>query len=212
MLKNGRLPSRHRGMTLHAYIINPSGKVVWIGGGIVIRLMTGETLGRYIGIVARNMALVTIIDGVTKGQRKAGVTINSRCPSRHRGVTIHANIVNPRRKVVGIGGGIVIRLMAGETLGRHIGIVCRIMTLIAVGNGMTNGQWEINMFKFSRLPSWHGGVTFHANIVNPRRKVIGIGGGIVIGLMAGETLGRHLGIVGRIMTLIAVGNGMTKGE
>ena len=66
--------------------------------------------------------------------------------------------------------------------------------------------------EIGRLPSGHGGVAFHANIFNSRREVLGIGGGIVIGLMAGETLCRHRGIVGRIMTLIAVSNGMTKGK
>ena len=120
---------------------------------------------------------------------------NGGLPSRHRGVAFHANIINANRKVVGLGGGIVIRLMAGKTLCRHRGIVARIITLITVSNGMTKGQREIDMFKFGGLPSRHRSVAFHANIVNSCREVVGIGCGIVIGLMTGETLCRHRGIV-----------------
>ena len=66
----GGLPSGHGGVTLHANIVNPRREVVRIGGGVVIGLMTGETLGRHIGIVTRHMTLITIIDGVTLGQRE----------------------------------------------------------------------------------------------------------------------------------------------
>ena len=62
------------------------------------------------------------------------------CPSGHGGVALHANIVNPRREVVRIGGGVVIGLMTGETLGRHIGIVTRYMTLLTIIDRMPLGQ------------------------------------------------------------------------
>ena len=63
--------------------------------------------------------------------------------------------------------------------------------------------------EIGRLPSWHRGVALHANIVNSRREVVGIGGGVVIHLMTGETIGRHIGIVARYMTLITIIDGVT---
>jgi len=56
----------------------------------------------------------------------------------------------------------------------------------------------------SRFPSGHGGVTLHAYIVNSGREVVGVGGGIVIGLVAGETIGRYIGIIALNMAKIAV--------
>ena len=63
--------------------------------------------------------------------------------------------------------------------------------------------------EIGRCPAGHGGVAFHANIVNSRREVVGIGGGVVIGLMTGETIGRHIGIVARHMTLTTIIDGVT---
>ncbi len=91
-------------------------------------------------------------------------------PSRHGGVTLHANVVNSCGDVVGIGGGIVIRLMAGETLCRRVGKISRNMTLAAIIDGMTLGQGKACVIKDGGLPSWHGGVALHANVVNSRRR------------------------------------------
>ena len=67
------------------------------------------------------------------------------------------------------------------------------------------------MFKDGGLPSWHGGVALHAHVVNSGRKVVGIGCGIVIRLMAGETLCRHIGIVSRNVTEVTIVDGVTLG-
>ena len=86
---------------------------------------------------------------------------NSRLPSGHGGVALHANVVNSGDEVVGIGGGIVIRLMAGETLGRHIGIIAWNVTLVAVIQGMTLGQRESCMW--SKMAGFHPGmVVWHS--------------------------------------------------
>ena len=114
--------------------------------------------------------------------------------------------------MVWIGGGIVIGLMAGETLCRHIGIVGWIVALVAIIDRMTKGQRKIYMFKFCRCPSGHGGMALHTNIIDPGNQMVGIGGSIVIGLMAGETLGRYIGIVIQIMTLITISDCMTKSK
>ena len=45
MFKNGRFPSWHGCMALHANIVNSGCDMVWIGGGIVISLVAGEALG-----------------------------------------------------------------------------------------------------------------------------------------------------------------------
>ncbi len=68
--KFGGLPIRHGSMALQTYVVNSSREMVGIGGRIIIRLMARETIGRYIGIIARNMALITIVDGMTLGQRE----------------------------------------------------------------------------------------------------------------------------------------------
>ena len=124
-------------------------------------------------------------------------------------MALHANIVDSRCDMVGIGGGIVICLMAGEAIGRYIGIVTRYMTLVAVVDGMTLGERKAGMVKYGRRPPWHGGMALHANIVDSRCDMVGIGGGIVISFMAGEAIGRHIGIVACIVTLIAIIDRMT---
>ncbi len=70
-------------MALHANIVDSGREVVGIGGGVVIRLMTGEAIGGHIGIVARNVTLVAVIDGMTLGQRKARMIKSCRGPARH---------------------------------------------------------------------------------------------------------------------------------
>ena len=108
----GGLPTGHSGVALNADIVNSGGDVVGICGGIVIRLMAGEAICGHIGIVARNMTLVAVIDGMALGERKTCMIKNSRFPAGHSGVALHADIVNSGSDVVGIGGCIVISLMA----------------------------------------------------------------------------------------------------
>ncbi len=199
-------------MALHANIVDSGREVVGIGGGIVIRFMACEAIGGHIGIVARNVTLVAVIDGMTLGERKACVIKDGRFPTRHGGVALHANIVDSCREMVGIGGGIVICLMAGEAIGGHIGVVSRNVTLVAVVDGMSQGEGKVKMFVFCRFPSRHGGVALHAHIVNSGNKVIGIGGGIIVGLMAGKTLCGNIGIIARIVTFIAIIDGVPLGE
>ncbi len=67
MFKNRRFPARHGAMAFHTNIVNSGREMVGIGGRIVVRLMARETIGRHIGIIARNMALVTVINGMTLG-------------------------------------------------------------------------------------------------------------------------------------------------
>jgi hypothetical protein len=59
--EGGRFPSGHSGVTLHAHVVNSGRDMVGIGGGNVIGLMAGETIGRYTGIVALNMAKIAVI-------------------------------------------------------------------------------------------------------------------------------------------------------
>ena len=67
----GRLPTRHRGVALHTNIVNAGCDMVRIGGGIIVRFMTGKAIARNIGIIARHMTGITIIDGMSLGQREA---------------------------------------------------------------------------------------------------------------------------------------------
>ncbi len=110
--KFGGLPIRHGAMAFQTHIINSGCEMVGIGGRIVIRLMAGETIGRYIGIIARNMALIAIIDGMTLGQRKARMIKSCRGPARHGAMAFQTHIINSGREMVGIGGRIIVRLMA----------------------------------------------------------------------------------------------------
>ncbi len=212
MVKKWRLPPGHGGVALHADDVNSGCDVVGIGGGIVIGLMARETLCRHVGIVTRIVTLVTVIDQMALGQRKAGMVKNGRLPARHGGVALHANVTNSGGEVVGIGGGIVIGLMARETLRRHVGIVTRIMTLVAVGNGMTKGERKERMIKLCRLPFWCGGMTFHTICGQIGSQVIWIGGSIKIFLVTGKTLCRCTGIISAGMTKITVKYGMSQGE
>ena len=77
---------------------------------------------------------------------------------------------------------------------------------------MTLGQREAGMLK---IAGFHPGmVVWHSiqTLSISGREVVGIGGGIVVSLMTGETLGRHIGIVGWIMTLIAIIDRMSQGQ
>ena len=81
----GRLPAGHGGVALHANVVNSGSEVIGIGGGIVIRLMAGETFGRHVGIIARNMTLAAVIERMTLGQGKA---VWSKIAGFHPGMVV----------------------------------------------------------------------------------------------------------------------------
>jgi hypothetical protein len=162
----GGFPTGHGGVALHANIVNSGWEMIGIGSGIVIRFMTGEAICGYIGIFTRDMTLVAVVDGMTLGEWKAGMIKSGRLPPGHGGMTLHANIVNSGNKVVGIGCGIVFHLMTWETLCGYIGIVTRIVTFIAIIDGMPQGEGKVDMFVLCRFPSGHGGMALHTHIWN----------------------------------------------
>jgi hypothetical protein len=98
------------------------------------------------------MTLTAVIDRMALCQRKACMVKNGGFPPRHGGVALHTNIANSGCDVVGIGGGIVIGLMARETLCRCTGIIGASMTLITVKNSMSQGKGKKGMIKSGFSP------------------------------------------------------------
>ncbi len=83
------------------------------------------------------------------------------------------------------------------------------MTEIAIGKGMPAGERELCMIKCGRFPSGIGGVALVTRCRVLCCSVIGIGGLVVIVLVAGNTLTGQTGIGTIGMATIAFINGMS---
>jgi hypothetical protein len=207
-----RLPIWLSRVTFHAVVGNSCGQVIWIGRVVVISLMAWKTLGWHIWKVSWIVALVAIIDGMSKGEGEFQMFIWCRFPTRHCGVALHAYVGDSCSRVIWIGCVVIVSLMAWKTLSWYVGIVRRIVAFIAIIDGMTLGKWEKGVIKLRRFPSGLGGMTLHTNGREVRLKVTRIGGCIIIFLVTGEAFCRNVCVVGPCVTLIAIKYGVTLGQ
>ena len=116
-------------------------RMVRVGGAIVVRHVAGITVGRCT-LVPIGMALRTGNAGVAPGQREAGrAMIKGRVPPGGLIVTDRAIRRELGRRMVRVGGAIVVRHVAGITVDR-----CTLVTvgvaLRAVNADMAAGKWE----------------------------------------------------------------------
>jgi hypothetical protein len=99
--------------------------------------MTRKTLCGHIGIIARIVAFIAIINGMALCKREKGMVKLGRPPTNLGGMALNAIGTKVCHKVTWIGGRIIIRLMTWEALSGYIGVVCSFVTLIAIKYGMT---------------------------------------------------------------------------
>ncbi len=114
--------------------------------------------------------------------------------------------------MIGIGGLVVIGLVAGNTFRGSIGIIPVYMTEIAIRKGVPAGERELAVVKCSRFPPGICGMALVTRGGILCGRVIGIGGLVVIGLVAGNTFRGSIGIIPVDMTEIAIRKGMPAGE
>ena len=108
----------------------------------------------------------------------------------------------------------VIRLMAGVTLGRNIGIVIYIVAPAAIRDRMSIGQLEKGIVdcELCRFPSGMGGMAFQTIRGQHGSQMAGIRRRFKIHPVAGVAFGRNIGIVCRIMAAVAVNLCMSLGQ
>ena len=140
MIKRGGLETGC-GVTDRAVLREPGRNMVGILGTIVIRLVAGEALG---GSTRKNIVDVTLtafdVD-VSAGQReRALAVVENGSEETGSGVTGRAIGRKAGRRVVGIRGGVVVRLMASDACRRRPRkpVVC--MALVAGKRRMHSSQ------------------------------------------------------------------------
>ena len=77
---------------------------------------------------------------------------------------------------------------------------------------MSAGERELCVVKRGRFPSRIGGMTLGTRGRVPCGNVIGIGGLVVFGQVAGNTFRGGIGIIPVDMAQVAIGKGMSLGE
>jgi len=106
--------------------------MVGISCSIEVRLVATHTGRIGISIVACVMALHTVLDVVTQGQREKVMVNVCRCPARVGSVTNNAIRWIAIRTVVGVGCSIEVRLVTAHAGRVSIGIVARSVALRTV--------------------------------------------------------------------------------
>ena len=93
--------------------------MAWIGSGIIVLLVAGDAFSGDIGIITGGMATIAFNECMAFGQWKESIVHREfgRFPARQGRVAFQAFGGDPCGQVVGIGGGVKIRLMAGEAFG-----------------------------------------------------------------------------------------------
>ena len=89
--------------------------------------------------------------------------------------------------MIGIGGLVVGGQVARNTFAGCICVIPVDVAQVAIGNGMSAGKRELAMVERSRFPTGIGGVTLVTRGGVLRGSMIGIGGLVVIGQVAGNT-------------------------
>ena len=163
--------------------------MVWILGSRIIFLVTGHAVRREPGIGSVDMALVAILDIMTKGQREKVVIAKiCRGPSRVGGMTGHTIGRKPTGCMVWILCARIIILMATHTIGRCIGIISRSMALCTVLDIMSFGQRKkivVDTFRIPAKTQWI--VTFYTVSRESCGLVVGVLRTCVVILMATDT-------------------------
>jgi hypothetical protein len=115
-------------------------------------------------------------------------------------------------RVIGIGGLVVIVLVAGNTFTGSICVIPVDMAEIAIGKGMSAGERELCVVKRGGFPSRIRGVALVTRSRVLCCRVIGIGGLVVIILVAGNTFTGQSGIGTIGVTTIAFIDGMSRSK
>ena len=118
-------------------------RVIGVRGAGVVRLVTGVAVRRCTGKDIIDMALVAGDIDMGPGERERRVVVIEcrPCP-RCRGMACRAGCRKAGRGMSGIGGAVVIRLVAADTGSRQGRIVAVRVALRALQTGVGTGEWE----------------------------------------------------------------------
>jgi len=156
--------------------------MTWVGGVVVILLVTGKAVGGYVGIIIGIVTLVAVHPGMPFGERKTVVVEGGGCPAGPGGMapgTVNRKVC---RYVVWVGGVVVILLVAGIAVGWCVCEITGCMAPAAVLDIVTSGEREKQVAESPSSPAKGGhGMAFGAFHAQVTRYMVGIPGSLVIG-------------------------------
>jgi len=212
MVKRGRFPPRIGGVALVTGSRVLCSHVIGIGCLVIIGQVTGNTLRGRVRVIPADMAEIAISQGMPAGERELCMVKRGRFPT---GIGVMTLVTGSRIlccRVVGIGGLVVIRLVAGNTLRGRVRVIPADMAEIAISQGMPAGERELCMVKRGRFPAGIGVVTLVTGCRVLCSHVIGIGCLVIIGQVTGNTFCGSIGVIPVDMTQVTIGQCMSAGE
>ncbi len=178
------IPTRG-GVALRTVGAEPCCSVIGVGGRIVLRLVAAIARGRLAVVDTIGMTGRARLISVCAGQREVGgVVIEIGIPVGG-GMALLAVGGEAGRSVIGVGGGVVVRPVATVAIGRFAVVHAVGVTGVARLVSVCAGKREVGsrVIEVGAIPT-RGGVTLRAVGAEPCCSVIGVGGRIVLRLVA----------------------------
>ena len=131
-----RTPARYRRVATRAVRGEARCLVIGIHGSVKVRLVTAYAVRRSIGVIAGGMTRSAIRNIVALGEREETVVDGRRTPAGYRRVTAGTVRGEARCLVIGIHGGIKVRLVTAHAICGGIGVIAGGVTRRTIRNSM----------------------------------------------------------------------------